>query len=79
MLRQVGESYKDYAGRMYGWARAAQADRDAAVAEAQRLQTELDAYRNTKTVGGPPPQPLPFGVWVSGPSTRPATAPQEET
>lgn len=34
MLRQVGESYKDYAARMYGWARAAEDDRDRKLAAA---------------------------------------------
>lgn len=75
MLRQVGESHKDYAARMYGWARAAQADRDAAIAEVQRLETELATYQATKTVGGPPPAPTPG--WVSGPSTAATTADEE--
>lgn len=43
------------------------------------LQDELDAYRATKTGGGPPPAPVRPGTWRSGPSTRPATAPEEET
>jgi hypothetical protein len=77
MLRQVGESYKDYAARMYGWARAASADRDAALAESKQLRDEIGQERQRRTLGGPPPRPVPPDVWRSGPSTPPATAPEE--
>jgi hypothetical protein len=38
-LRQVGESHKDYAERMYGWARAAETDRDTAIAQQRHYMT----------------------------------------
>lgn len=41
-IRQVGESYKDYAARMAGAARAAEIDRDTAWQEVRRLQMECD-------------------------------------
>lgn len=39
--RYVGESYRDYAARMAGAARAAEKDRDAALAEVQRLRARV--------------------------------------
>jgi hypothetical protein len=44
-LRMVGESYKDYADRMYGYMRAAQIDRDQALAALDSLRVEMEEVR----------------------------------
>ena len=66
-----------------GQLRAEVAYLEAALSERARveraLRTQLALHEVTKTVGGPPPRPVPPGVWRSGPSTPPATAPEEGT
>lgn len=43
---------------------------------ADKLRYRLDQL---DSLGGPPPRPVPPGVWRSGPSTPPATAPEEDS
>lgn len=43
--RQVGESYKDYAARMAGVARAAEIDRDSALVELREIRAENKQLR----------------------------------
>jgi hypothetical protein len=48
--RQVGESYKDYAARMAGAARAAEIDRDSAQAELVLLRNAVLAIHRSEPI-----------------------------
>lgn len=51
-------------------------DARALLDELDALRKELERYRKTATIGGPPPKVTP--CWEPGDSSRPSTAPPEE-